>query len=141
MDNAQLLLGLGVAFLFWPFGPRIGFFGIVIGMQTLGQFLGLILISLSLTSRFKEFSPRTLAGPLLRFCVAAAVIFGISVAALYLNFSWDIAPRILETIRLLTATIICLMVALPALLFTGAVSRSEARTMLNAVSQRFASPA
>jgi O-antigen/teichoic acid export membrane protein len=141
MDNAQLLLGLGVAFLLWPFGPRIGFFGLVGGVNVVGQFLGLILMALSLSSRFKGFSASTLAPTLLRFCIAAAVILGASAVALYLKFSWGINPRILDTIRLLTAAGISLLVAVPALLFTGSVSRSEARTMLNTVSRKFASPA
>ena len=141
MDNAQLLLGLGVAFLLWPFGPKIGFLGMVGGVNFVGQLLGLILMGLSLSSRFKGFSARALAPTLLRFCVAAAVILGASVVALYLRFSWGINPRVLDTIRLLTAAGISLLVALPALLFTGSVSRSEARTMLNTVSRKFAAPA
>ena len=141
MDNAQLLLGLGVAFLLWPFGPKIGFFGLVGGVNVVGQLLGLILMSLSLTSRFKGFHPGALAPTLLRFCVAAAVILGASVAALYLKVSWEMNPRVLDTLRLMTAAAISLLVAVPALLFTGSVSRSEARTMLNTVSRKFASPA
>jgi O-antigen/teichoic acid export membrane protein len=141
MDNAQLLLGLGVAFALWPFGPRIGFFGIVGGINVIGQLLGLILMGLSLSSRFKGFSASSLAPTLLRFCVAAAVILGASVVALYLKLSWGISPRAIDTIRLATAAGISLLVAVPALLITGSVSRSEARTMLNTVSRKFASPA
>jgi hypothetical protein len=141
MDNAQLLLGLGVAFVLWPFAPKIGFFGMVGGVNFLGQFLGLILMSLSLASRFKGFNPRALAPTLLRFCVATAVILGASVIARYMGASWEINPRVLDTIRIMTAAAISLLVAVPALLFTGSVSRLEARTMLNTVSRKFASPA
>jgi hypothetical protein len=141
MDNAQLLLGLGVAFVLWPFAPKIGFFGMVGGVNVLGQFLGLILMSLSLASRFKGFSPRTLAPTLLRFCLATAVILGASVIAGYMGSSWEINPRVLDTIRITSAAAISLLVAVPALLFTGSVSRLEARTMLNTVSRKFASPA
>lgn len=141
MDNAQLLLGLGVSFLFWPFGPKIGFFALVGGVQLVGQLLGLILMSLSLTSRFKGFHVRTLAPTLLRFCAAAAVILGASIIALYLNMSWSMSARLLDTIRLATAALISLLVAVPALIFTGSVSRSEARAMFNTVSRKFASPA
>ncbi|HEX4310729.1 MAG TPA: oligosaccharide flippase family protein [Acidobacteriaceae bacterium] len=141
MDNAQLLLGLGVALLLWPFGHRIGFYGMVGGVQFVGQFLGLILMSLSLTSRFKGFHPRILAPNLLRFCVAAAVILSASVIALYLGVHWGINHRVLETIRLATAALISLLVAVPALLVTGSISRSEARTMLNTVSRKFAATA
>lgn len=141
MDNAQLLLGLGVAFLLWPFGPKIGFFGLVGGVQLLGQFLGLILISISVTFRFKGFNLRTLAPTLLRFCAAAAVIVGASIVASYIGLSWEANPRVLDTIRLMTAAVVSLLVAVPALLFTGSVSRSEAWTMLNTVSRKFASPA
>jgi len=141
MDNAQLLLGLGVTFLFWPFGHKIGFFGMIAGVRFLGQFWGMILMSLSLTSRFKGFHPRALTPTFLRFCVAAAVILGASAVALHLRLSWGINPRVLDTIRILTAAVISLLVAVPALLFTGSVSRSEARMMLNTVSRKFASPA
>lgn len=141
MDNAQLLLGLGIAFLLWPFGPKIGFFGMIGGVRVLGQFLGLILMSLSLTSRFKGFHPRALTPTFLRFGVATAVILGASAMALHLRLSWEISPRVLDTIRLLAAAVISLVVAVPALLFTGSVSRSEARMMLNTVSRKFASPA
>jgi O-antigen/teichoic acid export membrane protein len=141
MDNAQLLLGLGIALALWPFALKIGFFGLVGGVQVVGQLMGLILISVSLTFRFKGFDPRVLAPTLLRFCVAAAVILGASVIALYLKMSWGFNPRVLDTIRLMTAAVISLLVAVPALLFTGSVSRSEARTMLNTVSRKFASPA
>jgi O-antigen/teichoic acid export membrane protein len=141
MDNAQLLLGLGVAFLVWPFGQKIGFFGMIAGIRFLGQFLGLILMSLSLTSRFKGFHPRVLTPTFLRFCVATAVILSASAIALHLKLSWGINPRVLDTIRLLTAAVISLLVAGPALLFTGSVSRSEARMMLNTVTRKFASPA
>lgn len=141
MDNAQLLLGLSVAFLLWPIGPKIGFYALVGGMQLLGQFLGLILISLSLTFRYKGFHPRALTAPLLRFCLAGTVILGASAAALYLKFSWDMNLRVFESIQLLVATAIGLSVAMPALIFTGSVSRSEARTMLHTVSRKFASPA
>ena len=141
MDNAQLLLGLGVAILLWPFGPKIGFFGMVGGVQFLGQFLGLVLMSLSLAFRFKGFNPRVLASPLFRFCAAAAVIVGASIVTSYIGLSWEINPRVLDTIRLVTAAVISLLVAVPALLLTGSVSSSEARTMLNALSRKFASPA
>lgn len=141
MDNAQLLLGLGVAFLLWPFGPKIGFFGIVGGVHFVGQFLGLILMAVSLSFRFKGFRAGSLAPTLLRFCIAAAVILGASAVALYLKVSWEISPRLMDTIRLATAGGISLLVAMPALLITGSVSRSEARTMLNTVSRKFASPA
>ena len=141
MDNPQLLLGLGVSLILWPFGPKIGFYGMVGGVQFLGQFLGLLLMSLSLTSRFKGFRASTLAPTLLRFCVAAAVILGASVASLYLNFSWGINPRALDMIQLVTAGVISLLVAVPALLVTGSISRSEARSLLNTISRKFATPA
>lgn len=141
MDNAQLLLGLGVSLALWPFGPRIGFYGMVGGVQFLGQFLGLILMSLSLSSRFRGFHASTLAPTLLRFCAAAALILGASAAALYLNLSWGINPRALDMIRLITAGVIGSLVAAPALLVTGSVSRSEARAMLNMISRKFAAPA
>lgn len=141
MDNAQLLLGLGVALVLWPFGPKIGFLGMVGGVHFLGQFLGLILMSLSLTARFKGFNPGTLAPDFLRFCVATGVILSASVLSFYLGLSWGINLRVLETIRLVTAAVISLLVAMPALLVTGSISRSEARMMLNTVSRRFASPA
>jgi len=111
------------------------------GVNVLGQFLGLILMSLSLASRFKGFNLRALAPTLLRFCVATAVILGASVIARYMGSSWEINPRVLDTIRIMTAAAISLLVAVPALLFTGSISRLEARTMLNTVSRRFASPA
>lgn len=141
MDNAQLLLGLSVALVLWHFGPKIGFFGMVAGMQVLAQFLGLVLMSLSLTSRFKGFHPRVLVRNLLRFCAATAVIVGASVVGRYVGLSWEINPRVLDTIRVMTAAVISLLVAAPALLFTGSVSRSEARAMLNVVCRKFASPA
>lgn len=141
MDNAQLLLGLGVALALWPFGPKIGFFGLVGGVNVLGQFLGLILMSLSLTSRFKGFHASTLAPNLLRFCAATAVILGASIAARYLGGSWVMSPRVLDMIRIMTAGVISLLVAVPALIFTGSISRSEARTMLNTVSRKFAAAA
>lgn len=140
MDNAQLLLGLGVALALWPFAAKIGFYGLVGGVNVVGQFLGLILMAASLSFRFKGFSASTLAPTLLRFCIAAAVILGASVVALYLRLSWGINPRVLDSIRLVTAGGISLLVAVPALLVTGSVSRSEARTMLNSVSRKFASP-
>lgn len=141
MDNAQLLLALGVTFLLWPFGHKIGFFGMIGGVRCLGQFLGLVLMSLSLTSRFKGFHLRALTPTFLRFCVAAAVILGASAVALHLRLSWGINPRVLDMIRILTAAVISLLVAVPALLLTGSVSRSEARMMLNTVSRKVASPA
>jgi O-antigen/teichoic acid export membrane protein len=141
MDNAQLLLGLAVAFVFVPFGHKIGYLLLVGGVQFLGQLLGLILMSLSLAPRFKGFRLRILAPDLLRFSVAAAVILGASVVASYVGLSWEINPRVVETIRLLTACVISLLVAVPALLFTGSISRSEAQTMLNTVSRKFAAPA
>ncbi|MFZ0631610.1 MAG: lipopolysaccharide biosynthesis protein [Acidobacteriaceae bacterium] len=139
MDNAQLLLGLAVALILWPFGREIGFFGLVGGMQFLGQFLGLILMGVSLTFRYKGFHPRSLAPSLLRFGLATAVVLAASSAPLYLRFSWGFNPRIEDTIRLLTAGTIGLLIALPALIVTGSVSRSEARTMLNTVSRKFSS--
>lgn len=141
MDNAQLLLGLGVSFLLWPFATKIGFFGLVGGVQFVGQLLGLILMGLSLSSRFEGFKVGALAPILLRFCTASAVILGASVVALYLRFSWGINPRVLDTIRLLAAGGISLLVAVPALLITRSLSPLEARTMLNMVSRKFGSPA
>jgi len=139
MDNAQLLLGLGVAFALWPFGPNIGFYGMLGGVQVLGQLLGLILMSLSLASRYKGFRTRILAPTLLRFCIAAAIILGASVIALWLQLSWSASPRVLDMIRLATAAVISLLVALPALLLTGSVSRSEARSLSSALTRKFAS--
>lgn len=138
MDNAQLLLGLAVAFALTPFGHKIGFYGMVGGVQFLGQLLGLILIAVTLTSRFKGFTPRALAPNFLRFCLATGVILSASLVAFYLGLSWGMNLRVLETIRLVTAAVISLLVAMPALLVTGSISRAEARMMLNTVSRRFA---
>jgi hypothetical protein len=66
------------------------------------------------------------------------VILAASAVALYFRSPWEFNPRVLDTIRVLTAGGISLLVAVPALIFTGSVSRSEARTMLNTVSRKFA---
>ena len=141
MDNAQLIVALAVAFIVAPLGTRIGFFGMVGGVMVLGQFLGLILMCVTLATRLKGFNLRVLAPDFAKFVLATAVILGASVAASYLGLPWEINPRILETIRLLTAAVIGLCVAGPALLFTGSISRSEARMVLNTVWRRSASPA
>ncbi len=138
MDNAQLLLGLTVALILWPFATKIGFYGLVGGVQMVGQFLGLIVMGVSLTYRYKGFHAISLAPTLLRFAIATAVMLGASAVALYFRSPWGFNPRVLDTIRLLTAGGIGLLVAVPALIFTGSVSRSEARTMLNTVSRKFA---
>ena len=141
MDNAQLLLGLAVAFILSPFGPRIGFFAMVAGVSVLGQFLGLVLMCLTMRSRYKGFSLAALAPNLARFCVATAVILGVSLAASYLDLPWNINARVLETIRLLIATLISLLVAGPALLLTGSLSGSEMRMMFSTLWRRSASAA
>lgn len=141
MDNAQLILTLAVALVFWPFATQVGFYGTVAGMAVVGQFLGLIVMCVSLTYRIKGFDAWMLAPNLARFFVATAVILGASIVASYLGLHWEMNTRVLETIRLAVATVICLLVAGPALLLTGSISRSEARMMLNTVSRKFASPA
>ena len=141
MDNAQLILGLVLAFLLWPFGPKIGFYGMVGGVNFVGQLIGLLFMSMSLTSRFKGFHALALATILLRFCVAAGIILGASALALYVNFSWEVTPRLHDTIQLIAAATISLLLTVPALLFTGSVTRSEARTMLSNVSQKLVSHA
>ncbi len=141
MDNAQLIVALAVSFIVAPLGPRIGFFGMVGGVMVLGQFLGLILMCAALTTRLKGFNLRVLGPDLAKFFLAAAVILGASVLASYLGLPWKINARVLETIRLLSAAVIGLCVAGPALLFTGSISRSEARMMLNTVWRKSASAA
>ena len=133
MDNAQLIVALAVASCVAPFGPRIGFFGMVGGVLVLGQFLGLILMCVALTTRLNGFNLRVLAPDVARFLAATAVILGASVAASYLGLPWKINARALETIHLSLATVISLSVAGPVLLLTGSISRSEARMMLSTV--------
>lgn len=141
MDNAQLILALVVALVFWCLATKVGFYGLVGGVTVVGQLLGMILMSVALTYRIKGFDAWALAPHLARFFVAAAVILGASIVASYLGLHWKMDTRVLESIRLAVASVICLLVALPALLLTGSISRSEARMMLNMVSRRFASPA
>jgi O-antigen/teichoic acid export membrane protein len=141
MDNAQVILSLAVALVCWPFAARLGFHGIVSGMAVAGQFLGLIVMCASLTHRIKGFDAWVLAPNLVRFFVATAVILGASIVTSYLGLHWKMNTRVFETIRLAITTVIYLLVAGPALILTGSISRSEVRMMLHAVSRRFASPA
>lgn len=141
MDNAQLLLELAVAFLLWPFARKLGFFGMVGGVQFIGQLLGLILMTLSLASRFNGLNVGVLVRILLRFCIAAAAILCASFAAVYLKVSWGMTPRAFDTIQLITAAVISLTITVPVLCFTGSVSRSEARALLGTLVRKFASPA
>jgi O-antigen/teichoic acid export membrane protein len=133
LDNAQLFLTIATAVVILPFVPKLGFFGVIAGVGVLGQFFGLVLIAASFTTRFQGFNPRVLAPDLIRFSIATAVILGASVAAAYITVPWEMSARLLETLRLVTASLICLLVAMPALLLTGSISRSEARTLLSAV--------
>lgn len=136
MDNLQLILMLIIALALSPFGRELGFFGMISGIAVLGQFLGLILICMTLTKRFQGFSPRILAPDLIKCFAATATILGASLLASYLGIPWKVNTRLLDVIKLLTAIVVGLGVAGPALMLTGSVSRTEAHTMLHAVWRR-----
>ena len=136
MDNVQLILALAVAFALSPLAPHIGFLPVVGGVAFGGQFLGLIVMGMSLTYRFKGFHAWVLAPNLIRFCVATLAMLAASIVASYIGVHSHINSRTLATVHLFAATAICLLVAGPALLLTGSISRNEARMMWNTISRK-----
>jgi O-antigen/teichoic acid export membrane protein len=130
MDNVQLLSMLLVLTLVCAFARQLGLLGMIAG-TVFAQLGGMVLMWLTLTATFQGFTVRSLAPQILKFVVATTAILAAAVIVAHVGAPWNTGARFLAAIRLGAVTLVSLAVAGPALLLTGSVSRSEARTLLD----------
>ena len=135
MDNAQLLSMLLILGCVCAFGKQLGLIGMVAG-AVLAQAIGMVLMWLTLTVIFQGLTVRTLMPQFLRFAAATAAILAAAALASQIGAPWSASARTLATIRLGAVSLVSMAAAVPALLLTGSVSWSEARTILDTLSDR-----
>jgi O-antigen/teichoic acid export membrane protein len=137
MDNVQLISMILVLFCFCLIAGRIGFLGIVAGPM-LAQILGLAVIWRTLAKAFWGFKARVLLPELWRLVSATAITIAAASLAAHVGAQWSASARYLAVLRLGAVSLVALAVSGPALLLTGAVTRSEARTILGTLRGRVA---
>jgi len=140
MDNVQLVSMIMVLLCFCLFARQIGFLGIATGAM-FAQIVGMLVIWRSLSRTFRGFRARTLMPDLLRLVAATAVTLAAAAMVAHVGAPWGASARFLAVIRLGAVSLVALAVAGPALLLTGSVSRTEARTILDTLRGRAGVPA
>src|SRR5713101_5363361 len=125
LDNIRQILRIVILLFVAFWGTRIGFNGVLTGLAV-AELAGVIFMLFAMSATFCGSNPKVIAWNTLRLGIAtAAVIAGGFVAAKF-PISWTtMSARLDATLKLGEIGIVCLLMAWPALLLTGALSTEE----------------
>ena len=87
----------------------------------------------ALAKTFHVFRARIVAPETVRLFLAAAIIMGAGLAASYIGIPGYQATRLFAGLKLVEASLACLIVAWPVLMLTGAITANERRTLIASI--------
>ena len=129
MDNLRQLLRIVILALIAVFGQGLGFNGVLFGLAVT-ELLGMLFMMFALTRTFHPFGAKALVPDAVRLTAAAALVLAIGVGATHIPLPGSINTRLSATLKLGEASLACLLMLWPALIFTKSVTRLELRTTL-----------
>jgi len=135
LDNVQQLLRIIIILIVAIFAHRLQFLG-VLGGLAFAELVGTVFILHALSNTFDGFKLGQLLPDVLRLSIATSAIVGIGYLTVYLPIPASFAGRIAAAIRLIAASLTCLLAAWPMFWLTRSFSEQEAKTLLKAIFPR-----
>jgi len=135
LDNVQQLLRIIIILIVAIFAHRLQFLG-VLGGLAFAELVGTVFILHALSNTFDGFKLGQLLPDVLRLSIATSAIVGIGYLTVYLPIPASFAGRIAAAIRLIAASLTCLLAAWPMFWLTRSFSEQEVKTLLKAIFPR-----
>jgi O-antigen/teichoic acid export membrane protein len=135
LDNIREVLRIGLLFGVCIFAPRLGFNGVLAGLVGV-EFIGMLFTLFAMMKAFPAFRVKALLPDALRLGAATVgLVVAAGLAAKLPSDSMQNA-RLLATAKVAAVSLATLLCAYPVLYVTGAISRSEVRSILDLVRKR-----
>ncbi len=135
MDNLREGIRITVILLVVVFAKRLGFLGVLGGMAT-AEFSGMLFMLFAISRTYKTFDIKGLLRETLKLATATAGIIAVGALATYVPLPLVTNERANALIRLGAIGLPILIFSYPILYFTGAVTRSDVRMVLDAFGRR-----
>jgi len=128
MDNIRQVIRIVILLVNGFLGGYLGLNGILAGLA-FAELCGMVFMFLALHHAFHWFSPRLLFGDALKLTAVAIGTAFLSASVLYLPIPWIASQRLLATVQTCAIGVVTVIAAIPLLLLTGALTRSELRVI------------
>jgi O-antigen/teichoic acid export membrane protein len=135
LDNIRQVLRIAAVIVVALFARRIGFNGVLAGIAC-AELVGVVFMFVAMATVFHAFSAKTFARDAFRISLATVMIVAVGIIVGTVPVPWNVAGRLVATIKLGEITLGCLFAALPALMLTKSISSTEKNAMLAVVSRR-----
>jgi O-antigen/teichoic acid export membrane protein len=128
MDNVRQAIRIVILLVIGLLGGYLGLKGILAGLA-FAELCGMVFMFLALRHAFRWFSPSLLFADALKLTGVAIATAFLSASVLYLPIPWVASERAVAVIRTCAVGGLTALAAIPLLLLTGALSRSELRVI------------
>lgn len=131
LDNILQVLRSAALLCIVLLSRRLGFLGLLAG-TAVTEFLGMCFMLVALGRTFDLFRAKVLIPDTARIIVASGVILGTGALVSYIPIPLDVSARVLSILKLGQICCGCLLVAWPALAYTGSMTPAESKTLFGA---------
>jgi O-antigen/teichoic acid export membrane protein len=135
MDNIRQAIRIAILLVIGLLGKHLGLTGILAGLA-LTELIGVIFMFFVFTHPFNWFRSRILLPDALKLIAAAMTTALLSLIVVYLPIPWLAGERAVAAVRVCGIAVLTLVAAVPVLLRTGALSRTELHAILDVLPLR-----
>jgi len=129
LDNIRQLVRIAILVVVVLMGREIGFYGLLIGLAT-AEVVGVIFMFFVMSSTFRGFRAHQVVRDTLKITFATLIIIAVGLLATMIPMHPGTSERLTAAARLSEIVIACLIVALPAVMLTGAATPEERAALL-----------
>lgn len=130
MDNVRQVLLLVALLVILSFNHQLGLFGIL-GCVALVELMGTIFMFAAVARVFQGLSARMLVSDAVKLLTATVAIIFVGMIVVSVPIPWEASERLLAAFKLGALSMATLVVALPILLMSGSLKRSEVNLILH----------
>lgn len=130
LDNIRQVLRIVILLAVALLAPQVGFMGVLTGLAA-AEFVGMIFMIFALMRTFDHFHARALLPDGLRLSAAAILILGAGILVSYIPLPGSYLGQTAATLRICEVAVVCALVAWPTLRFTGSITSSEGKAVLD----------
>lgn len=135
MDNIRQTIRIVILLVIGLLGKHLGLMGILGGLA-FAELSGMVFMFFTLTHAFHWFKSRILLPDALKMTAAAIATALLSLLVVYLPVPWLAGERAVALVRVCGIGVLTLVAAVPLLLRTGALSRTELHVILDVLRLR-----
>ena len=135
MDNVREVVRICTIVPVVIFARQLGFYGVLGGIAT-AEFVGMVIMFYALAKTYHVFDLNLILRDVVKMSIAAAAIVGFCYLATQLSFTSVSNPRTIATIKIAEMSLAVLLSAYPALLWSGALSGVEVRSVVDSLKKK-----